>query len=97
MRTLEEIQKQYDKFVCAAISAEYNSDWEEPPDLEPYIQDLIEMRSQRLTCYEAVICQVYSQSDNIFSQMSFPAMMLQEIILYCMVFYPILLLNFHEF
>lgn len=24
MRTLEEIQKQYDKFVCAAISAEYN-------------------------------------------------------------------------
>jgi hypothetical protein len=43
MRTLEEIQKQYDKFVCAAISAEYNSDWEEPPDLGPYIQDLIEM------------------------------------------------------
>lgn len=43
MPTLQEIQKQYDKFVCAAISAEYNSDWEDPPDLEPYIHDLIEM------------------------------------------------------
>lgn len=43
MPTLQEIQKQYDKFVCAAISAEYNRDWEAPPDLEPYIQDLIEM------------------------------------------------------
>mgnify|MGYP003408607625 CR=1 FL=1 len=42
MRTLEEIQKQYDKFVCAAISAEYNY-WEEPPDLEPVIHDLIEL------------------------------------------------------
>lgn len=43
MPTLQEIQKQYDKFVCAAISAEYNSDWEAPPDLEPVIHDLIEM------------------------------------------------------
>ena len=43
MPTLQTIQSQYDKFICAAISAEYNSDWEIPPDLEPVVHDLIEM------------------------------------------------------
>lgn len=42
MPTLQTIQRQYDEFVCAAISAEYNSSWEAPPDLQPLVDKLKE-------------------------------------------------------
>lgn len=43
MPTLREIQQKINDFICAAISAEYNTNWEKPVDVSSKANDLIQI------------------------------------------------------